>query len=104
MSGGTVKLRAEFKDPLTRMTMDTLRAALNDLEVHAGVPASADLKVAHYQQGGWEVVATWSPEDKPAEGAIEIRPSVTLEEDPAITAARIRDSSGYRKIKDNPQA
>lgn len=107
----SVNLRAEFKDTLARMTVATLRAALDDLEVHAGVPQDAAIKVSHYQQGWWEVVATWTPEAKPAEAlpapggvVFNIHPSPGLEEDALAIAERIqRDTRGVRRIKDNPQ-
>lgn len=99
------------------MTMESLRAALDDLEVHAGVPHDARLKVSHYQQGGWEIVATWTPEPKPADpvpvppvGVVIGPPSVQLsgsflDQSPEEIAARIqRDTRGVRRIKDNPQA
>lgn len=83
------------------MTVETLRAALDDLEVHAGVPHDARLKVSHYANAGWEIVAIWTPDSKPAEA-----PSgPVLEEDPLVSAERIqRDTRTFRRIRDNPQA
>jgi len=91
----SVKLRAEYKSTLQPVTMTALRAALDELEAHASVPPAARLKVTHYAQGGWEVVATWSPDDK-AEGAITVHPSDGLDPE------HIRGIQ--RRIQDNPQA
>lgn len=94
------------------MTIDSLRAALDELEAVAGVPRDASLMVAHYQQGGWELTAKWMPDPvalKVSQGAIHltqnIHPSPGLEEDAGLIAQWIqRESGGFRKLKDNPQA
>lgn len=102
MSGpemAAVKLTATIKSPRERLTVASLRAALDELEAVANVPAGADLNLVHYQQGGWELTAKWLPDvpEAAADNPIhtEIRPGARLDED-AVRAIQ-------RRLQENPQ-
>lgn len=69
-------------------------------------PGTTTLRLSN-TPGGWSIVATWPLVVPEPERQVRVHAPL-LEEDPAITAARIqearRDASGLRRIRDNPQA
>ena len=108
MSGPEVEsaFKVVVKGGATRLTVARIQEALNTLHAK-GVPDWADVEVNRQpgrESTGWAVVAKWDPDQAPpkTEIHIDVHPGVL---DPELVARRIqRESGGFRKIKDNPQA
>jgi len=89
----------------SKLTRGELEDAVGQL-LTAGVPRDAELIITTSISGGkWAIVAKWVPDL-----ATKTEPHVWINADPAVLGAnaravaeQIRDSRGFRKIKDNPQ-
>lgn len=103
MSGlAAVKLTATLKSPIQGLTIARLRAALDELEAVANVPATAELHLVHYREGGWELTAKWLPESiatPPGGPGPVINIHSSLAEPAEVIAERIRKDHGHNQVQ-----